>query len=193
MSRRTFRKHKTPGIPKNPAATLANTIAIMNTIHRSDTMKVSRNCTIMSRSAISEIMNIEHQDITLEQPRERHHHVIGMTAVAQRTQTFTTMMLQEHKHTKQKINCDNENLSTLLQVNLLNLCDVTPSSNLTQISMQHGNRKATRLQKQILDSLSDRLIRKTGCRQDLKLSRLPDIQAAGPTTQANSGGNIAFF
>ena len=142
--------------------------------------------------AISEIMNIEHQDITLEQPRERHHHVIGMTAIAPRTQTFTTMMLQEHKHTKHKINFDTENLSTLLQVNLLNLYDVTPSSNLTQISMQHGNRKATRLQIQILASLSDRLTRQTGSRQACIQSRLPDIQAAGPTTQASRGGNIAF-
>ena len=164
----------------------------MNTIHRSDTMKVSRNCTLMSRSAISEFMTIEHQDITLEQPRERHHHVIGMTAIAPRTQTFTTMMLQEHKHTKHKINFDTENLSTLLKVNLLNLYDGTPSSNLTQISMQHGNWKATRLQKQILASLNDRLIRKTASRQGCRLSRLPDTQAAGPITQANSGGNRAF-
>ena len=67
MSRRTFRKYKTPGIPKNPAATLANTIAIMNTIHRSDTMKVSKRlCTLMSRSDNSELTTIEHQDITLE-------------------------------------------------------------------------------------------------------------------------------
>ena len=41
------------------------------------------------------------------------------------------MMLQEHKHTKKKINFENENLSTLLKVNLLSLCDVIPSSNIT--------------------------------------------------------------
>ena len=68
MSRRTFREYKTPGIQKNPAATLANTIAIMNTIHRSDTMnsKVSRNCTLISHSGNIEIMTTVHQDTTLE-------------------------------------------------------------------------------------------------------------------------------
>ena len=102
------------------------------------------------------------------------------------------MMLQEHIHKEKKINFDIKNLPTPIKVNLLHLCDMIPSSNMTQISMQHGNRKAIRLQKQFLDSFDNRLIKKTASRQRCRLSRLPHTQAAGPTTQANRGGNIAF-
>ena len=200
MIRRTFREEKTPGIPKNPAAALANMTVIMNTTHRNFDMKVSRQCTRMSLSGNIKIMTIIHQDSTLELPHERQHHVLGMTAIAPRPQTFTTMMLQEcvHVHTKQSNNFEIENLLTLLKVSLLNLCNMTPDSRITQISMQHGNRKETPLRKQIVGSLHDSLNRATYSRI---CSRPEYTLAAGSKeymygipqrTNRNSGGHRNF-
>jgi hypothetical protein len=121
MSRRTFSENKTPGIQKNPAPTLVSMTVIMNTKHRSSDTKVSKRCTRMLPFGNINIMIFTHQDNTLELPHERQHHVLGMTAIDQRPQTFTIMMLQDCTHTKPKKDFEIENLLILNKVNLLNL------------------------------------------------------------------------
>ena len=121
MSRRTFSEDKTPGIQKTLAPTLASMTVTMNTMHRSSDTKVSKRCIRITLFGNINIMTFTHQDNTLELPHERHHHVLGMTAIAPRPQTFTIMMLQDCTHTKPNKDFEIENLQTLNKVNLLNL------------------------------------------------------------------------